>query len=861
MTPNRRMSSPRRLTRSLTRAITSATVIGMAAAHGGYLPPVAFGDALPNSPTNPATAARWVNPDLRTDENHPEFRLEVVGLTSHIAVGERLPITVRIVNDSPEPLHGFSIVAQHADTPESLSAARNILAQDSSAFPYFAEPIDKSDTIAPGQSREITISITTDVQTPGGLSIASPGTYPVSLGLRSATSQELLSTQRFLISVGRDTPPAPTDSAANGTADTALSDTSPAQQPTRMSVVFPLTAQVDIVGGEMGEAPKQAPLILRSEQLAQQLTEGGRLDELLDDYADETTASQGLANAICLALDPQLVDTVARMADGYMVSHQRPSSVSQNRRLRDSWNFQDEDPAGTPGQGTEAARAWLDRLSTLAQQSSCTVALPWANTDINAVAATGNQWTMREAIQQGTATIARILDITPLSNIVIPGSGYITEQTAPQLRWADTASTTITNDDGEVSYPDIAADWSQRASGAAPSEPAINEPVSVLVADNTVWNTPQSGRFAHLAPGVRAVGYPSSLAATLAEATPNPITVGYGSYSSRYDSRLDALAARRATGDAAIRMTVGGFNAAALGEPVLVQIPPTLSDATQWLSTIGQLLDSTAATPMTLSDYVTPSGSETAELERLSAQRQASGEVIEFGTPYDDPTVISDTEVLQAQRQLQSVDNLTQLMMNDPAIALTPYGFTAPLRHDVLRAFTHNDRAAIATYDTHVADAKSLLNNNYQVLTELRTSVTLLPPGNVYTRISDSSPLLIVAQNGLPLPVDARIRYSGPSGAHINVPEDLFIPAKGSITVQMTADLPTNSADHRTDLSLWLAANDDSQFSEPVTIGVQTRSGIIGASGLVVVALIGLVTALFGRIAYRRIRHRRREER
>ncbi|AKK07365.1 hypothetical protein CMUST_15380 [Corynebacterium mustelae] len=856
MTYIRHMSWPR----TLTSTITGATVIGIMAVYGGIHPPEVLGDALPNSPTNPATAARWVNPDVRTEENHPEFRLEVVGLQSHIAVGETLPITIRVINDSPEPLHGFSIVAQHANIPESLSAARNILAQDSSAFPYFAEPINKSDTIAPGQSREISISMATNATTPGGLAIATPGTYPISLGLRSAASQELLSTQRFLIHVGRDTPPEPTDPTSNGATSTPLGDTSSAQQPTRMSVVFPLTAQVDIVGGEMGEAPKQAPLILHSEQLAQQLTEGGRLDELLDDYADETTASPGLSNAICLALDPQLVDTVARMADGYMVSHQRPSSVSQNRRLRDSWNFQAEEPRGTVGYGAEAAREWLDRLAQLAQQASCTVALPWANTDINAVAATGNQWTMREAIQQGTATIARVLNITPLSNVVIPGSGYITEQTAPQLRWADTASFTTTNDDGEISYPDIAADWSKRASGTAPSEPAISEPVSVLVADNTVWNTPQSGRFAYLAPGVRAVSYPGSLAATLAEATPNPITVGYGSYSSRYDSRIDALAARRATGDAAIRMTVGEYNFAATDKPLLVQMPPTLSDATQWLSTIGQLLDSAAASPMTLSEYVTPSGVETTELDRLTAERLASGEALEFGAPYDDPTVISDTEVLQAQRQLQSVDNLTQLMMTDPAIALTPYGFTAPLRHDVLRAFTHNDRAAIATYDAHVADAKSLLNNNYQVLTELRTSVTLLPPGNVYTRISDSSPLLIVAQNGLPLPVDARIRYNGPRGAHINVPENLFIPAKGSITVHMTADLPTNSADHRTDLSLWLAANDDSQFSEPVTIGVQTRSGIIGASGLVVVALIGLVTALFGRIAYRRIRHQRPEE-
>ena len=50
-------------------------------------------------------------------------------------------------------------------------------------------------------------------------------------------------------------------------------------------------------------------------------------------------------------------------------------------------------------------------------------------------------------------------------------------------------------------------------------------------------------------------------------------------------------------------------------------------------------------------------------------------------------------------------------------------------------------------------------------LRDLRSSVALIPPGNVYTRVSESSPLLIVAENGLPLPVEAKLQYDAPDGA------------------------------------------------------------------------------------------------
>ena len=249
-----------------------------------------------------------------------------------------------------------------------------------------------------------------------------------------------------------------------------------------------------------------------------------------------------------------------------------------------------------------------------------------------------------------------------------------------------------------------------------------------------------------------------------------------------------------------------------------------------------------------------PTTTATGTTNAATTAEQSQPNSTPFGAPHEDPGVISDSEIFRATSLLESIDNLTQLVISDPTIALTPYGFTEPLRQDILRALSRDRRRAMSTYDTNVRDVQRLLDNEDIVLKELRSSVALIPPGNVYTRISESSPLLIVARNGLPLPVDTRIHYWGPTGAKINMPETIFIPAKGSITVQMTASLPTDTAwDERTDLNLWLATNSGSRFSDEITIGVRTRSGVLGTSGsLASLAVIVLSIALLGRLTLRR---------
>ena len=955
----------RRLHHSIILGLTALTTATATTLCSTSAIPTAHADALPNFPTNPIAKARWVNPNLRTGEETSNYKIEILRVPQHIKLGEELKVTLKVVNNSPESIAGFKIVPAHADAPKDLATARIVLSQEPGAYPYQAKTISRDDIIAPGHSVDIDVIIPTAPGATGGFNISEADFYPVLFALRSLENDALLYTQRFLLNVnaknttglGATTGTSRQGNSGNSgtntggqTADTTSKTSS--QLSPGVTVVYPLTATVDSVGGETGEAPNHPPLILESEQLAEQLRSGGRLDTLLKDYSTYTKASESLATATCLAIDPQLVSVVERMAGGYTIAHDRPSTVSQKRRLRDSWGTDDEPESGTPGTGADDAGRWLAELRKTAQRAKCTIALPWGNTDLNSVAATGNDWLMREAVQTGPGIIATILGITPETNIVLPGAGYVTTQAAGNLGWADLAPYRSRDE-----YPNISDEWQKDSKQVG--APIPTAPVDVLVADNTVWGIPKVDRFgvldtagatknattnSNIGGGIRAVTYLGSLAASLAEATDTATTVGYSNYNARFNYDLDSLPARRATATSALQMSImkannegstndsrgGGqgdspISGASLPQPLLVQLPSAMSNTAQWLDALAKMFESNAATPMKLSDYVNPSlqqveqlasmaaatsaaadaaadaATEADEQQRLTQSAQAvqsgrsarlAGSVrpvssvdsqrtqrapaptttttgttsatttaeqsqpnsTPFGAPHEDPGVISDSEIFRATSLLESIDNLTQLVISDPTIALTPYGFTEPLRQDILRALSRDRRRAMSTYDTNVRDVQRLLDNEDIVLKELRSSVALIPPGNVYTRISESSPLLIVARNGLPLPVDTRIHYWGPTGAKINMPETIFIPAKGSITVQMTASLPTDTAwDERTDLNLWLATNSGSRFSDEITIGVRTRSGVLGTSGgLASLAVIVLSIALLGRLTLRR---------
>lgn len=850
-----------RTPRSLLATVTAGTLIAVSALIGAGEGAHAL--PLPLDPDDPVVSDIWTNPIARADDQNHEVELEILeihppGADSGTAleVGGEVAVRLRISNNTSDTLSQITLLAQRQEAAWDNAAARVATAANGlTSYPYYGTQVVLPETIAPGESTDTTMRISTDAADAITLAITQPGSYP----LRIALSGQLdgvashLDSQRFLLPVtaapGTETPATP--ETPETTLDPALAAPLEEEPGTPTTLLFPLTTDTELLGGETGEAPEYPPLLMSSEDLAGELAAEGRLSRLIDAFL---AAPLPVREAACLAIDPELLTVVERMTDGYTISDQRVSSAKQNQRLRDLWTASNQPTAGVPGSGVAAAEAFLEKLRTAAADT-CTVALPWANTDLNAVTDTGNRWLLREALQRGSTTISEVLGVTPLDNVVIPGGGYVSPTTAANLGLADTSGEPATLEQAwevQASNQETATANTSRASlddpEITPPEtspvPPPATPVKVLVADNTVWRTPTADRFHQLAPGITAVSYQGSLSATLATLGAAPETVGYANPASRFDYTMDSRPARTLSGQAAIRLTVDKGDA---DTPVLIMPPAQLeaTDATMILNTAAELLDSGQAQPFTLPEYLNPNAQQQSELAAAVASNGLP-DPTSFGAPFADPAAITETEILRVTQQSSYIDDLTGIMFNDAGIVLTRYGFTAPLRQDLLRAMTLNTRRTYTGHASATAEADRLLNENRDALQQLRSSVALLPPGNVYTRTSNSSPLIIVAQNGLPLPAAAQILYAGPENAKITTPGVIRIPARGSLTLQMTADLPDDN--QRTDLTVWLASPEGATISDPVEITVQPRPNIMGTVGIVALGILVLGALLVFRV-------------
>ncbi|MDN8626227.1 uncharacterized protein DUF6049 [Corynebacterium mucifaciens] len=765
--------------------------------------------AVPLAPNNPEVAQQWANQSIRPGEGQIAS-VELVDAPRSLSAHDPFHVKLRVTNHSDDTLDGFTVVPRRASAVGNLTEQRYAAIADAQEYGVVGDTRDVDRQLPPGGSMELELDL--------GLDLPDVGTYPIMLQLLDASGAPL-DTDRFHIGV-------------RGTRDGIRAP--------ELTALYPVTADTHILPGETGEAPEDPPLVLSSDSLAGELAPDGRLTKLVDQYIEATRAPE-VGYATCVALDPALIDTVDRMTAGYTVDDERPAVVEEPKRLRDSWGGAEE-PDGEPGAGAQDAAVWLDKVRQIAA-TGCVVALPWANADLNAVARTGDTWLMREAVERGPFVLQRVLGTTGVQNTVVTGAGYVDDGAAPALGWADHSRSTLMEGgmqaaweramDAAVPKAHAGAESSLErddlADLAGSAAPVPKQPVQVLTAA-------QGRDFGWIAPGVMDVGYQQSLASILAATGPDPETTGFSEPNLRYDYTLDSKLARDVSAAAAVRLAAQSAwvpdDAEEAPEPVLVT-PPADWDAetaAAVLGTVAELVSGGAATPMAFGTYL----AAPSEVEPAGASAE-----------HTDPTAFTDAEVLQVTQQAGFINDLTALMVPDPAIALTRYGFTLPLRRDLLEALTIDGRRAQSRYNDAVEATSERLGATRAVLNDLRASVDLIPPGNVYTRTSPSSPLLIVAQNGLPLPVETAIGVSGPDDAQLNTPSVLRIPARGSVTVQMTADLPDSTRE--TDLKLYLTSPNGQPISRPVDITVRTTrftvngwiaAAVLGVAGLGVLLVV-----------------------
>jgi Family of unknown function (DUF6049) len=255
-------------------------------------------------------------------------------------------------------------------------------------------------SLTPGQSVSFTINVTLHGRSANSLEVDTPGVYPLLVNVNGVPDFG------GLAKIGQATTVLPVLSLPGGEA--MGKPTTPA----KVSVLWPLSDRPHLV-----TADTAGNAVLTDDDLAGELAANGRLDGLLAAYEQ---APFGLTQAICLAIDPDLVTTVQSMAAGYRV----------------------QTPAGpVAGKGQAAAHAWLDRLKQDVP-GRCVLALPGADADLNALARAGATSLVQYALADNV--LKQALGAAPLTGMTWPIDGQLDPKTL--AAFTDNSQQTLDSD-------------------------------------------------------------------------------------------------------------------------------------------------------------------------------------------------------------------------------------------------------------------------------------------------------------------------------------------------------------------------------------------------------------------------------
>nr|WP_179273669.1 MULTISPECIES: glycoprotein [unclassified Rhodococcus (in: high G+C Gram-positive bacteria)] len=750
--------------------------------------------AQPDSSVGDSSGTTSAVPDTpMTQDGNPFLTLSIETVAPSTVTTSSDPfVTVRatVRNTGDRRVDDVSVRMQAAAAVDTTAGLRTSLTLDQDRFERVGDFVTVADSLEKDESRQFDMSMQLRSTTEPSLGIEAPGVYPLLLNVNGTPEYggtARLDDARFLLPVvGLPRNPGEMDPAAPG----AMPLPPNTRNPVAMTVLWPLADIPRLAAGIPGSVDERVRLI--DDELAGELAAGGRLDTLLK--AVEFATQPGLdpegrlASSLCIGLDPDLLVTVSNMTRGYLVVDNPADPASTTRE----------------GTGSAAAAQWLSRLETIAS-STCVTAMPFAQTDLGAVADIGDPTLLSSAVSAPADIVDGILGTTSTRGFTWSSTGGVDAITADALRTAGTGTVLVA--DNSISPPTSA-------------------PTSLLVSSETQPSETQQTET------LAATHYDAATAAALAGVGNTPSTPALTPSEQRFDLATDSRTAR-------LQDALGAVNFHALvgtdrpGRTVTVAPPQYWTaggdEPSAILSTVSSLLRSGLATPRPLSELLAEPTS---------------------GTPVSSIDAVTelDTGTIDLVRsQSARVNTLMQSLVEDPQSELTPRLYTAPLREDMLRALSTAGRASAASEETGTM-ARDRLAAIRIGLDTIYGSVTVLAPGGVYTLASEQSPLLLVARNDLPVPVNVLLRVDAPPEMTISDVGVTQLPARGSRTITVPAEV-----DDTRNLSVDFSVTtlDGSRLGEVSTVSV--RSNAYGQALAIITACAGALLLL---LAGRRLWHR-----
>ncbi|WP_027505971.1 DUF6049 family protein [Rhodococcus sp. UNC23MFCrub1.1] len=758
----------------------------------------------PSDPTTtrstPSPSATLAPPDTSIDGTFLSISVdEVTPTTVSTSSAPVVTVTGTVTNVGDRAVSDISVRLQRAPAVRTADELRTSLTEDQDRFdtvgPFESLTGDGSDTaLQRGDTLPFELTLPLRSTTEPSLGLDRPGVYPMMVNVNGNPEygqEARLDDAAFLLPVAglpRDT------TVVDPAAPDAVPLPPDTGRPVATTLLWPLADRPHLAAGLPGTVDEEVRL--NDDDLAASLSAGGRLEGLvsaLEFATGPTVDTEGaLASSTCLAVDPDLLVTVSSMTRGYLVVDD-PA-----------------DPTGpaSEGSGAAAAASWLDRVRTLAS-SMCVTAVPFAQTDLAAVAAVADPVLTSAAITTPADVADSILGVTSRRDVLWPDAGALDDAGAAM----------------------VAASGRTVALLAQDAVQTVSTPDTVTIATDAGT------------PPLRAALYDTEVSTALSAVGEHPTTPSVTPREQVYDVAEDSRTARLQ--DALGALHFDALNAGAPdtvaatdGPRSLTVAPPQTwtpdrDEASAVLGTIAGLFRSGLATPRSLSDLLAvPPPLEAAESDYPDA-------AVEDGAPAD----VRDVVAAQNAR----IGALAAALIDDSRAAISPALYVAPLREDLLRAMTTSDRRGGQRGESEQA-ARRRAADVAAGLDRLYGSVTILAPGGVFTLASEASPLLLVARNDLPIGITVDLAVDAPDAMQIENIGPQQLPPRGSRSLQIPARV---SDSRKMVVEFSLSTTDGTRLGQAATVNV--RSNAYGRALAIITAGAGALLLL---LAGRRLWHR-----
>ncbi|MFD3748480.1 DUF6049 family protein [Nocardia sp. NPDC058633] len=731
----------------------------------------------------------------------------------------KLTVSGTVTNIGDRVVDDVSVRIQRAGAVDTPSGLRSSLRLDQVNYEVTGPFQDVAAQLSPGQRKQFSVSIALRAGSEPSLGLTDPGVYPLLLNVNGEPAyggQARLDDARFLLPV----------LGLPGTDDTNPPVAAPPEAtPVATTMIWPLADRPRMVAGKPGAVDGQVELL--DDELAASVAKGGRLEQLvaaLESVVPGPGKDTGVAGSVCIAIDPDLVSTVQTMTRGYRVL----ASPS--------------DPSGATREGTGAAnaQAWLDRLRVLAR-SMCTVALPFAQVDMSALAAVNDAGLSARALLAPADVVDSILGTQSMRGVSLPDSGSIDDPAGQLLRGHGFGTAVLA---GTAVSADGSPPETDNALTTAPTTltPGVvvggEQPAPDVVRVPNVSVEPPPGAAVGTDPALHVTTFDIWSATALAAVGSNPPTPSFTPSKVRFDVTNDSRAAR--VQDALGAMAWSALNPAPDRPRSQLLMPPqqwgaNREEGVALLKQLELLTRNNLASPRAFADLVAQAPDpQPFALEYLPrAAQDAAPE--EFIGP--------------VHAQGARVTELMRALVELPESELTPLAFLTPAREDLLRALSLSDRRA--DNDT-LADlhAQRRIDQATRELDTMFSSVSVLPPGGVYTLASEQSPLLLVARNELPVAIRVMFRIEAPAETNITDIGEQLLPPYGTRSFQ----IPTEVSDSRK-LVIPIALTTPEGIALGEATSVSVRSNAYGQALAIITGCAAILLLLLaGRRLLRRFR-------